>query len=79
MDYGWRSAQVALAPLLSVQAEAETQVRVTSSSLQSEPKANFDRPEVSCHRQFCGRREGGSRVKENELMGALQTELMRPA
>lgn len=37
--------------LLSVQAEAQTQVRVTSSSLQSEPKANPERPEVSCHRR----------------------------
>lgn len=64
--------------LLSVQAEAETQVRATRSSLQSEPKANSDRPEVSCHRRLRRRGDGGSRVKENELMGVLQTELMRP-
>lgn len=63
---------------LSVPAEAETQAGVTRSLPQPEPKANFDRPKVACHRRLRRRRDGGSRVKENELMGALQTELMRP-
>lgn len=49
---------------LSVPVEAETQVRVTRSSLQSEPKANSDRPEVSCHRRLRRRRDVGVELKK---------------
>lgn len=49
-----------------------------TSSLQPEPKADSDRPEVSCHRRLRRRREGGSRVKEKRVDGSASNWINAP-